>query len=142
MRPSIEQGYHVLINTAAYDVHVGPMQMHLRAIDRGDIVAFERDMSDRRRMFLKRVIALPGDRVEVVAGRLIVNGQPLRETYATIAFNGSMPETTVPPESLFLVGDNRADSDDSRSFGPVPQTAILGKAAIIIWPLNRVQRIH
>jgi len=142
MQPNIETGSHVLINTLAYDFRLGSLVIGRGELSRGDIVAFQREDGDERKMFLKRVVGLPGDFVAVHGGAVLVNGSRLNEPYATLPDNSDMRTALVPAATVFVIGDNRADSDDSRSFGAVPTAAIIGKAEFIIWPLSRVKRIY
>ncbi len=143
MQPNIEAGNHVLINTLAYDFRLGPIDIHMHAVERGDVVAFVReDAAGGRRVFLKRAIGLPGDSVRIDRGAVFLNGTRLAESYDTIADASSTPAAVVPAGSVFVLGDNRADSDDSRSFGPVSMPSIIGKAYLIIWPLGHVRAIH
>jgi len=141
MQPNIESGNHVLINTLAYGVALGPLVLTRTPIARGDIVAFERGHGDDAKIFLKRVIALPGETVALSSGATIVQGQPLHEIYGLIPDSSSMSAILVPAGTVFVLGDNRAESDDSRSFGPIPQSSIIGKAEFIIWPIGHVKRI-
>jgi signal peptidase I len=150
MAPQIDAGDHVVINTLAYDMRVDrpgggeePVaDVHLRPIARGDVVAFVHGTGDDKRIYLKRVIGLPGDTVSIERGVVAVNGATLVETYIARTDAADMSAEQVPANSIFVLGDNRGDSDDSRSFGPVPATAIVGRAALIIWPPNRVRSIR
>lgn len=128
MAPRIASGEIVLINTVAYRLH---------AEHRGDIIAFHHD-APAPEIFIKRVIGLPGDRVAVDRGRVFVNGVALREPYVRFADDRSFGAVTVPPGSLYVLGDNRANSDDSRFWGFVPQSAVLGHALLGIWPVWRL----
>jgi len=141
MQPNIESGNHVLINTLAYGVALGPLVLTRTPIGRGDIVAFERGHGDDVKIFLKRVIALPGETVALSNGAITVQGQPLDETYDLLPDHSSMNAASVPTGTVFVLGDNRAESDDSRSFGPIPQSSIIGKAVFVIWPIGHVKRI-
>jgi len=142
MQPNIETGNHVLINTLAYEVHIGGLVIGRHAINRGDVVAFPRRDADEQRLFLKRVVGLPGDAVAIRHGALLLNGARLPESYATMPDSRDMATVKIPSGSVFVLGDNRADSDDSRSFGPVPISSIMGKAVLIMWPLSHVKRIE
>jgi signal peptidase I len=126
MAPHIASGEVVLINTIVY---------HLHAPSRGDIIAFHHD-GPTPETYIKRVIGLPGDRVRIDRGSVYVNGVQLNEPYVRYPDGRSFPEVTVPPSSLYVLGDNRADSDDSRFWGFVPENAVLGKAVAGIWPLG------
>lgn len=126
MAPHISSGEYVLINTLAYKF--GPPH-------RGDIVAFRHD-GFTPETYIKRVIGLPGDRVRIDRGTVYVNGARLNEPYVRFGDTRSMPEITVPPLSVFVLGDNRAVSEDSRVFGPVRYSDLMGQAMIGIWPLG------
>ncbi|HET9097809.1 MAG TPA: signal peptidase I [Candidatus Baltobacteraceae bacterium] len=128
MAPHIASGEIVLINTIVYRMH---------APARGDIIAFHHD-GPTPETYIKRVIGLPGDRVRIDRGQVYVNGTPLNETYVRFPDGRSFPEVTVPAGALYVLGDNRADSDDSRFWGFVPENAVLGKAVAGIWPLGHV----
>jgi signal peptidase I len=91
---------------------------------------------------IKRVVAVGGDTVEVKGGYLIVNGLQINEPY--LMSHGPMPDfgaLVVPPESVFVMGDNRAVSYDSRKFGAIPEDDLLGEAVVRIWPLSRLGSI-
>lgn len=124
MEPHIAPGEYVLINTFAYRIG----RPH-----RQDIVAFSRD-GDARGLFIKRVIGLPGDRVRIRRGTVFLNGSALVEPYVRYADDRSLPEVTVPPRSVYVLGDNRAVSEDSRVFGPIPDDRLMGRAIAGLWP--------
>lgn len=124
MAPHIASGEYVLINTFAY---------RFARPNRGDIVAFRND-EDARPVFIKRVVGLPGDRIRVDRGRVFVNGTALDEPYVRYPDDRSFSETSVPPDSVYVLGDNRADSEDSRFFGPVREGRLIGRALAGIWP--------
>ena len=92
--------------------------------------------------FIKRVVAGPGDRIRVVEGRVILNGQPLREPYIRACGGGDAcnfpKDVRIPPDHYFMMGDNRGASDDSRFWGPVPRDWIIGPAFATYWPPRRV----
>ncbi|MGC1381360.1 MAG: signal peptidase I [Candidatus Baltobacteraceae bacterium] len=124
MEPHIRSGEYVLINTFAY---------RIGAPSRGAIVAFRHD-ADARSIFIKRVIGLPGDRIRIDRGQVYLNGVALDEPYVKHADPRSFPEIVVPPGSVYVLGDNRAESEDSRSFGPVRYDQLIGRAVAAIWP--------
>lgn len=128
MEPHITPGEYVLINTLAYK---------LSAPQRGDIIAFQH-ASDPPEIYIKRIIGLSGDRIRIVAGNVIVNGTPLPEPYLQFRDRRSFPEVVVPDHELYVLGDNRANSEDSRSFGPVPESDVTGRAIAGIWPIGNV----
>ena len=128
MLPHVQPGELVLINTLAY--RLGPIQ-------RGDIVALDHDEATAQ-TFLKRVVALPGDRVRIERGTLFVNDRAVSEPYVSFPDPRDVPEVTVPAHGLYVLGDNRAESEDSRLWGPVDESAVIGKAIVGLWPPERL----
>jgi signal peptidase I len=124
MEPHIRSGEYVLINTFAY---------RIGAPRRGDIVAFRHE-GDARGVFIKRVIGIPGDRIRVDRGRVYLNGAKLDEPYVRHADARTFGEITVPISSVYVLGDNRAESEDSRLFGPVSDGLLIGRAVAGVWP--------
>lgn len=124
MEPYIRSGEYVLINTFAYRIGVP---------HRGEIVAFRHE-GDARTVFIKRVIGLPGDRIRIDQGRVYVNGARLDEPYVRHADPRSFAQVVVPPSSVYVLGDNRAESEDSRFFGPVGDNRLIGRAIAGVWP--------
>ncbi len=100
---------------------------------RGDIVVL--NVPDRESVpLIKRVIGLPGDVVEIRDGQVLINGAPLAEPYLSESTPGDMQPRLVPEEHLFVMGDNRDASNDSRFFGMVPYAQIIGRAWLRYWP--------
>lgn len=128
MEPRIVSGEIVLINTLAYRFGVP---------HRGDVVEFHHD-APAPELYIKRVVAVSGDRVRLDRGALYVNGALVSEPYVRFPDDRSFPEITVPPQSVYVLGDNRANSEDSRAFGPVPDADLMGRALVGIWPLAAV----
>jgi signal peptidase I len=124
MAPHIDSGEFVVINTAAY---------HIGAVHRGDIIAFEHDRPAPS-VYLKRVVGLPGESVEIRRGAVYIDGALLPEPYVRYRDERSTAPVTVAPGSYYVLGDNRANSDDSRDWGLVPAGEIIGRAVIAIWP--------
>ena len=114
---------------------------------RGDIIVF-RPPNEETRDFIKRVIAIPGDRLRITQGVVYINGEVLQEPYLPEkwTYNNSWPpdgrEVQVPPDSFFVMGDNRNHSSDSRTFGFIHKADILGKAEVRIWPLDEVSLLN
>ncbi|MBF0545839.1 MAG: signal peptidase I [Candidatus Riflebacteria bacterium] len=111
---------------------------------RGDIVVFlypDKDPKNPKRDFIKRVIGLPGDEIKVVDGVTSVNGTPLEEPYIAQPPYQDY-ETIVPSDSLFCMGDNRNNSADSRTWGPMPLKNLKGQAVFLYWPLARIRPIR
>ncbi|MBI4780688.1 MAG: signal peptidase I [Oscillatoriophycideae cyanobacterium NC_groundwater_1537_Pr4_S-0.65um_50_18] len=94
--------------------------------------------SKQKDAFIKRVIGLPGDKVEVRDGRVLINDQPLPEDYTAEPTRDPWGPEIVPPDSYLMMGDNRNNSCDSRKWGVVPRNEIIGRAAFRFWPLNRM----
>jgi signal peptidase I len=124
MAPHIASGEYVLIDTFAY---------RFATPKRGDIVAFRAD-GDARGIFIKRVVGLPGDRIAIERGRVVVDGTSLDEPYVRYPDDRSFPAQVVPAGSVYVLGDNRAGSEDSRSFGAVGEDRLIGRAIAGIWP--------
>lgn len=128
MEPRVQAGEVVLINTLAY--RFGPIR-------RGDVIAFHHD-APTAETYIKRVVGLPGERVDVHDGVVRVDGRPLAEPYVRFRDTRSAPPTVVPPGAYYVLGDNRADSDDSRNWGVLHADDVVGKAVIGIWPPRRL----
>lgn len=108
---------------------------------RGDIVCFYYPV-DPKQVFVKRIIGLPGDTVEVRNGLAIVNGVPLSEPYVKYPGGPDYGPRKVPDGQYFVLGDNRANSGDSRFWGFVPRKNIIGRAVVRFWPLGRAGLVH
>jgi signal peptidase I len=138
MEPTLEIGDRVLVNKISYD---------LDDVERGDIVVFERPDSwgaGEIEDLIKRVVALPGETVAVRDGEVYIDGEAIPEDYlpdgvTTPAFfpdSGCVPECTLGPDEIFVLGDNRGNSDASNHFGPLPFETVVGRAFIRVWPLT------
>jgi signal peptidase I len=130
MEPTLVEGDRVLVNRLVY---------HFRAPDRGDVIVFhppERPGSDP---FIKRIVAVGGDTIEVRDGYLYVNGARQEEQYIKeYPIVGDFRQTVIPQGYIWAMGDNRNNSGDSRVFGPVSLDAIMGEAFAIYWPLTHL----
>ena len=126
MLPRLEDRDRLFINKFVY---------HFESIHRGDIVVFHYPR-DPEKSYIKRVIAVPGDRLRIERGEVYLNGQHLPESYVPDEFRDmkSMAETVIPDEEYFMMGDHRSISSDSREFGPVDRDLIYGKAVFVYWP--------
>jgi signal peptidase I len=129
MLPMLEDQDRLFVNKLAYRVG---------EIHRGDVVVFLYP-HDHTKSYIKRVIALPGDRLRIDQGLVYVNGQQVVEDYvpARFADGRSNPETVLPPREYWVMGDHRSISSDSRDFGPVDRDLIYGKAAFVYWPMDQ-----
>ena len=110
--------------------------------ERGDILVFQYP-KDPSRDFIKRVIAIPGDTIEIKDGHIYVNGELKNEPYILSTTRGDYPLATVPEGHIFVMGDNRNNSEDSRfaDVGMVPFDLIKGKAILIFWPLDKLRTL-
>lgn len=128
MEPTLFTGERLLVDKISYRFHLPR---------RGDVVVF-RNPGNPREDYIKRVVAVPGDRVEMRLGRLYVNDQPAPEPYVLRDGISTYGPELIPPGYIFVLGDNRANSRDSRFFGPVPISLVRGRAWLIFWPPARV----
>jgi signal peptidase I len=126
MEPNFHEGERVLINKATYWSWIG--EPH-----RGDVVVIKAPNQDNE-AFIKRVIGLPGDTVEIARGVLYLDGVKINEPYVKLSFTYSYPKTTIPADDYFVLGDNRDISNDSHLWGVLPRKNIIGKVFLIYWP--------
>jgi signal peptidase I len=128
MAPLISNQERIFINKLVYK---------FEAISRGDVVVFWYP-NDRTKSFIKRVVGLPGETVEIRQGRVYVDGTPLEEPYILPAYldSNNFGPFVVPARQYFVMGDHRDSSNDSRMFGPVPAEYIYGKAVFAYWPMD------
>ena len=118
-------------------MYVSVLTRHLFGLHRGDVVICR--FPGRKERFVKRLIALPGDRVRCSNGRIFVNDEPQPENYVTRpALRQSFDEITLPAKRYFVMGDNRRSSHDSRSRDVGPVTRVIGVARAVIWPPKRI----
>jgi signal peptidase I len=132
MMPSLVDQERIFINKFVY-------RFGLSDIGRGDTVVFWYP-GDTTKSYIKRVIGVPGDTVEVADGAVLVNGKALAEPYVPPEYRDhvSMKPSVVPAEQFFVMGDHRSSSNDSRTWGTVPRRYIYGKAVFVYWPLERM----
>jgi signal peptidase I len=142
MKPTLLVGDHILVNKFIYGIKLPFTDKILISIDepeKGDVVVFKFPL-DTRKDYIKRVIGLPGDRVELVDKQLLINGRPIEDPHASYSLSGNMRKygpVTVPDDHLFVMGDNRDESSDSRVWGFVPRSYLKGKAFLIYWSWDR-----
>jgi signal peptidase I len=132
MMPSLLDQERIFINKFVY-------RFGMADIGRGDTVVFWFP-GDPTKSYIKRVIGVPGDSVEVSDGAVFVNGRALGEPYVPEEYRDhvSMPRKIVPQDEYFVLGDHRSSSNDSRTWGTVPRRYVYGKAVFVYWPLDRL----
>ncbi len=124
MIPTLHEGDLVIVNK----LYSNPDKLH-----RGDIIVFH-PPSDHKVSYIKRVVGLPGESVEVRNGIVKVNGEELGETYISTATPSIFGPTVLKEDEFFVMGDHRNNSLDSRDFGPIQENAIEGRAVLVLWP--------
>ena len=133
MRPTLQSQERLVVNKFIYS---------LRTPEKGEILVFKYPR-DQSRDFIKRVIATPGDTIEIKDGRVYVNDQMLNEDYILEKTRSEYPKATVPDGTVFVMGDNRNNSEDSRfaDVGFVPYSLIKGKAILVFWPFSQFKTL-
>jgi signal peptidase I len=130
MYPTLDEGDRVLVNKLSYRLH---------EINRGDIVVFERPAGQPESQIkdlIKRVVGLPGETIEARDGIVYVDGRALEESYLPEGVTTSnLRRRRIPEGHVFVMGDNRSDSADSRVFGPIDEDLVIGRAFIRVWPI-------
>ncbi|MCU1460609.1 MAG: signal peptidase [Acidimicrobiales bacterium] len=137
MVPTLGVGDRVLVNKLSYHVH---------DIHRGDIVVFKRpplESDVKIKDLIKRVIGLPNETIEARDGHILIDGRVLNEPYLSAEARAAMASITIAPQKIpvghyFVMGDNRGNSKDSRFFGPISKTLIVGRAFIRVWPISKI----
>jgi len=151
MRMTLIEGDRILVSKFIYGAKIPFTRLRLPAlgqIKRGDVIVFI-SPEDTRRDFIKRVVGLPGERLEIKSMMIYVNGKPLKDKafagrnyYNRGEFGMEGQKILVPLDSYYVLGDNSFSSRDSRYWGFVPKKYVLGEAFLIYWPLNRIRVIR
>ncbi len=128
MEPTLWDNERVVVEKVSYRLLGGPR--------RGDVIVLR--LPGAHDMLIKRVVALGGETVAVQGGQVVVDGVPLTEWWAVRQGGPDYPPTLVPEGHVFVMGDNRGHSNDSRSFGPVSLTSIIGHAVFVYWPPDQI----
>jgi len=133
MYPTYEEGDRVVI---------GKLMYHFQEPERGDVVVFR--TKDMARPFIKRAIGLPGETVEIHDQAVYIDGEPLDEPYIYQPMLGEYGPVVVPEGHLFVLGDNRNNSEDSRyeEVGMIPIKDLRGKVRLRVWPFSRIEWVH
>ena len=136
MMPGLTDQERIFINKYEYKLGTG-------AIERSDLVVFHFPL-DRTQSYIKRVIGVPGDQVEIDDGTVLVNGKPIEEPYVPSEYRDhlSLSKERVPTGKYFVLGDHRSSSNDSRVWGFVDRGDIYGKAVFVYWPLAKIGRVR
>lgn len=147
MESTLFQNNRVLVNKMSYRLH---------SINRGDVVVFDRVTTNNGAIahddLIKRVIAVENDNVEIKQCNVLVNGSPISEPYLDkeqVSLTNlvdrcrvvDMPKVVIPKDQIFVMGDNRPESFDSRSFGTIPEDLVVGRAFAVVWPLARIRSL-
>jgi signal peptidase I len=148
MVPTLAVGDRIMVNKLSYDLH---------PVHRGDIVVFKRPPLEQQDFpdLVKRVIGMPGEDISTRNGHVYINGKLLAEPWlppGPQSYTGALPDDQhpqynmpgpvhIPAGEYFVMGDNRTDSEDSRFFGPIPKSLIVGRAVAVVWPLSRAKGV-
>lgn len=153
MVPNLHNGQFLLVNKLVYfkldtsrlsrvipfwDEDTPTNRFAIHPPRRGEVIVF-RFPNDPRKDFVKRVIGLPGEEVELVSGTPYINGVPLNEPYLTSKDRSNSVPLLLGDGDYFVMGDNRRSSNDSRNWGAVPEENILGKVWVVYWPFTQAQ---
>jgi signal peptidase I len=136
MLTTLDTGDRVFVNKLSYRLH-DP--------NRGDVVVLHQIGGSSERDLIKRVIALPGEEIEIQSCQVIIDGRRLEEPYLNPTIvtpgncGGDYGPTVVPEDSVFVMGDNRAGSSDSRALGPIHESDLVGRAFVVFWPRSHWQ---
>ena len=132
MEPGIVTGERIIIDLLTYSFAIPR---------RGDVIVF-RSPRNADNDYIKRVIGLPGDSVEIRQGQTYVNDKRLFEPYVTMRDLDDVPRTRIADDCVWVMGDNRSNSEDSRRWGQLPLSLVRGKARLVLWPPDRVAVMH
>ncbi len=128
MEPNLHTDQRLVVEKLSYNFHEPR---------RGDIIVLSVPRTGSG-LLIKRVIGLPGEKVEIKGGRVYINEQAIEEPYLSNQTQRDMTAIVVPPGQVFVLGDNRGFSNDSRAFGSVPLDNVIGRAWFSYWPLDQV----
>jgi signal peptidase I len=135
MLPTLQKQDRVLVNKLSY---------HLHPVHRGDIVVFTHSpgFDPTIKDLIKRVIGLPGDTVQGEGGHVLIDGHQLNEPYLPAGtVTSDFPQKVLAPNTYWVMGDNRTNSSDSRVFGAIARSQLVGRAFVLIWPIGRIGQL-
>ncbi|HAC64479.1 MAG TPA: signal peptidase I [Cyanothece sp. UBA12306] len=138
MLPTLEIGDRLVVEKVSYYFHTP---------QRGDIIVFEPPTQlrllgyQKEQAFIKRVVGLPGETIAVIKGKVYINNQPLLENYLLESPNYNLKSIKIPDHKLFVMGDNRNNSNDSHAWGFLPQKNVIGHAIFRFFPFARIGKI-
>ncbi len=132
MEPNFYDKEYLIIDELSYRFHEPA---------RGEVVVF-RNPDNNKQYYIKRVIALPGETVEIASGKVSINGKELNETYIEDLSGQSFSQLTLGPDEYFVLGDNRSVSRDSRVFQALPKKLIIGRVWFRGWPVDRISTFN
>lgn len=132
MEPNLYTDQRLVVEKISY---------HLHSPQRGDVVVIRMPRQGPE-LLIKRIIGLPGETIEVREGQVYIDGQAIQEDYLTQPTNGTYGPLTIPAGQVFVMGDNRGASNDSRSFGPVEFERLVGRAWVSYWPIEQLGLIR
>ena len=160
MNPTLEDGQYLLVNRLVYlrveldrlakivpfwKAGEGSSRHAIHAPKRGEVIVFEfpdSNPNNPRKDFVKRVVGLPGETMRMFDGKVFVNEEVLDEPYLSQKDHSNASEVTLGEGEYYVLGDNRAHSNDSRSWGAVPEANIRGKVWMVYWPAPGIQIIN
>jgi signal peptidase I len=152
MAPTLESGQFLVVDQASFlmfdrerlsravpfwKVAESPPEFAFDPPERGEIIVFEYPKDDTKD-FVKRVLGLPGETVEVRSGTVYVNGEAIWEPYLQRRDGSSTPQLTLGEREYYVIGDNRRNSNDSRAWGAVPENHIVGRVWLVYWPWDDI----
>lgn len=142
MEPNLHDRQFLIVNRFAYcpgfHLDIGFLDIHWQKMwciwepQRGDVIVFH--APDQPKDYIKRVIGLPGETIEMQQGQVLITGQPLEEPYETRRNTRNAPALTLGPDEIYVMGDNRPNSNDSRAWGSLSMDEVVGKAVLSYWP--------
>ncbi|MCB0168245.1 MAG: signal peptidase I [Anaerolineae bacterium] len=140
MEPNLHTDQRLIVEKLSYN-RFFRQYFHTDGPQQGDVVVIRVDEQNDE-LLIKRVVGLPGDVVEIHDGQVFVNHQPLNEPYLSSLTSGFYGPVTIPPLHIFVLGDNRSFSNDSRNFGTIPLKNVVGRAWLSYWPPEQIGLIN